>query len=97
MVNNQPYLVVTVPPNQPGKTTVSCEQIFRLLSTTAQQLVETDQNRLIVFDADLIWLYFKIEPRLAMVAVTLAMANIRKLFKGVEVQSSNRLNKLLPK
>ena len=97
LVNNQPYLVVTVPPNQPGKTTVSCEQIFRLLSTTAQQLVETDQNRLIVFDADLIWLYFKIEPRLAMVAVTLAMANIRKLFKGVKVQSSNRLNKLLPK
>ena len=54
LVNNQPYLVVTVPPNQPGKTTVSCEQIFRLLATTAQQLVETDQNRLIVFDVDLI-------------------------------------------
>ena len=52
---------------------------------------------MIVFDADLIWLYFKIEPRLAMVAITLAMANIRKIFKGVEVQVSNRLTKLLPK
>ena len=58
LINNQPYLVVTVPPNQPGKSTVSCEQIFRLLSPTAQQLVKTDQNRRIVFDSDLIWLYF---------------------------------------
>ena len=60
IVNNQPYLVVTVPPNQPGETTVSGEQIFRLLAATAQKLEEEDKDRHIIFDADLIWLYFKL-------------------------------------
>ena len=43
-VNNQPYVVVTVPPNQPGETTVSCEQIFRLLAVTTQKLEEEEQE-----------------------------------------------------
>ena len=73
-VNDQPYVVVTVPPNQPGETTVSCEQIFRLLAVTTQKLEEEDKNRNIIFDADLLWLYFKLEPEQALTAITMAMA-----------------------
>ena len=97
VVNDQPYLVVTVPPNQPGEATVSSEQIFRLLATTAQKLEKTEQNRTIIFHADLIYVYFKIKPKLALVAITLAMAHNSHLFKGVEVQASARLAKLVTK
>ena len=97
VLNGQTHLVVTVPPNQPGETTVSSEQICRLLATTAQKLEKTEKDRKIVFDADLIWLYFKIEPKLALVAITLAMAHIKNLFKGFEVQASTRLTKLVTK
>ena len=96
-INNQPFIVVTVPPNQPGETTVLCEQIFRLLATTAKQLEETEENRHIIFDADLIWLYFKLEPQQALIAITLALAHIKDLFKSITIQSSTRLTKILKK
>ena len=96
-INNQPYLVVTVPPNQPGETTVSCEQIFRPLATTAHQLEETEKNIHIIFDGDLIWLYFKLEPKQALIAITLALAHVRYLLKSVEVQVSTQLTKILTK
>ena len=86
-----------MPPNQPGETTVSCEQIFRLLATTAKQLEETEENRHIIFDADLIWLYFKLEPQQALIAITLALAHIKDLFKSIMIQSSTRLIKILKK
>ena len=51
----------------------------------------------ILCGADLRHLYFKIEPKLALVAITLAMAHIRHLFKRVEFQASTRLVKLVTK
>ena len=50
-------------------------QIFRLLAATAQKLEEEDKNRHIIIDADLIWLYFKLEPKLALTAITMALAH----------------------
>ena len=96
-VNNQPYVVVTVPPNQPGETTVSCEQVFRLLAATAQKLEEEDKKRHIIIDADLIWLYFKLEPKLALTAITMALAHAKEMFKSVEVQASTKLMKIVQK
>ena len=79
------------------ETTVSCEQIFRQLVTTANKLEETEKNRHITFDGDLIWLYFKLEPKLAIIVITLALAHIKDQFKSVELQSSTRLTKILTK
>ena len=97
VVNNQPYMVVTVPPNQPGETTVSGEQIFRLLAAIAQKLEEEDMNRHIIIDADLIWLYFNLEPKLALTAVTMAFSHAQSMFKSVEIQASIKLMKTLKK
>ena len=79
------------------ETTVSCEQIFRQLVTTANKLEETEKNRHITFDGDLIWLYFKLEPKLAIIVITLALAHIKDQFKSVELQSPTRLTKILTK
>ena len=92
-VNDQPYVVVTVPPFQPGETTVSGEQIFRLLAATTQKLKEEDKNRNIIFDADLLWHYFKLKPELALTAITMAMAHAKAMFTSVTVQATKKLMK----
>ena len=72
-------------------------QIFRLLAATAQKLEEEDKNRHIIIDADLIWLYFKLEPKLALTAITMALAHAKEMFKSVTVQASTKLMKTVQK
>jgi hypothetical protein len=96
-VNDQPYIVVTIPPSQPGETTVSSEQIFRLLAVTVQKLEEEDKHRNIIFDGDLLWLYFKLKPELALTAITMAMAHAKTMYTSVTVQASTKLMKTTQK
>ena len=67
------------------------------MAATAQKLEEEDKDRHIIIDADLIWLYFKLEPKLALTAVTMALAHAKDMFKSVEIQASTKLMKTVQK
>ena len=43
------------------------------------------------------WHYFNITPKLALIAISLIMANQKKMFKNIEVQSSTGLEKVIAK
>ena len=58
---------------------------------------EEDKNRHIIIDADLIWLYFRLKPKLALTAITMALAQAKEMFKSVTVQASTKLMKTIQK
>ena len=93
----QPYIIATIPPPQAGENEVAPESLFRTFAIIIRKLKGLDTGRRIIYDGDLIHKFFGVTPENALTAIILVMGAIRYKYTNIEIQISERLNKLITK
>ena len=94
-IKDQPYIVLTVPPGQPKTKLNPPKQTFGVFNTILAELVKKDKGRKIIFDGNLVYRYFGLDPSLVITELELVMSNKNKAFGPIEVQSTTQLGKLM--